>query len=377
MYGNSDIQIDSFGSIGGSYQVNKNMIYRNDIKTTDGSSGNFSFLTHTNFGTQLQYFLNDKLSFTSQIIAKEKQANEKTLNLEWLYGKYKVTNNLSLKLGNLRNPTFFYSDIQNISNAHLWTHLPQEVYSTVPFSTFKGLELEYNVIKDNLITDFRVILGKGNDETVQWHNDSVSTLKKKNVKGISIDAVFSNITIHSSYIKSEVKNSDEKVQNLINELSRYNVNGNFGIYRDISFKGLGFIYDSLEHFFASEYSQIKVNDNFIGQIDSWYLSYGYKFANFTPYITLSQNKQKRNPKETLTNGQIPSVDEIYTSLIDSGNIVQKTKSIGCRYNISDSSSLKLQYDLLNIDENHQSIMLQKNDKINDLQVFHIKIDFVF
>lgn len=69
---------------------------------------------------------NQRFSITGQIVARG--ARDGKVNLEWLYGSYKFTNEVTLQAGRKRLPMFYYSDTQDVGVALPWTHLPPQLY---------------------------------------------------------------------------------------------------------------------------------------------------------------------------------------------------------------------------------------------------------
>ncbi len=80
-------------------------------------------------------------SLTGQIVARG--ARDGAVNLEWLYGNYKIDNELTLQLGRKRLPMFLYSDAQDIGFALPWTHLPPQLYGWEAVN-YNGANLTWN-----------------------------------------------------------------------------------------------------------------------------------------------------------------------------------------------------------------------------------------
>lgn len=92
----------------------------------DGRSG-LQFKPDSKLGVQgTASFDNRRLSLTTQLVARG--ARDGKINLEWLYGSYKVNDNVTLQIGRKRLPMFYYSDTQDIGVALPWTHLPPQLY---------------------------------------------------------------------------------------------------------------------------------------------------------------------------------------------------------------------------------------------------------
>jgi hypothetical protein len=69
---------------------------------------------------------NQRYSITAQAVARG--ARDGKVDLEWLYGSYKLTSEVTLQAGRKRLPMFYYSDTQDVGVALPWTHLPPQLY---------------------------------------------------------------------------------------------------------------------------------------------------------------------------------------------------------------------------------------------------------
>ncbi len=81
----------------------------------------------TKLGVQgTAFFNNRQFALTTQLVARG--ARDGNINLEWLYGSYKVNDTVTVQVGRKRLPMFYYSDTQDIGVALPWAHLPPQLY---------------------------------------------------------------------------------------------------------------------------------------------------------------------------------------------------------------------------------------------------------
>lgn len=85
-------------------------------------------------------------SLTGQLVARG--ARDGAINLEWLYGNYRIDDRLTLQIGRKRLPLFFNSDAQDIGYALPWTHLPPQLYGWEAVN-YNGANLTWNKPLDN------------------------------------------------------------------------------------------------------------------------------------------------------------------------------------------------------------------------------------
>lgn len=92
----------------------------------DGRSG-WQWKPDSKLGLQGTASTNDRtLSLTAQAVSRG--ARDGKVNLEWLYGSYKINDSMTIQVGRKRLPMFYYSDTQDIGVALPWTHLPPQLY---------------------------------------------------------------------------------------------------------------------------------------------------------------------------------------------------------------------------------------------------------
>jgi len=82
----------------------------------------------------------DNLSLTAQVVARG--ADTGSVGLEWLYGSYKMNDNITFQIGRKRLPMFYYSDVQDIGVALPWTHLPPQLYGWEAVN-YNGVNVRY------------------------------------------------------------------------------------------------------------------------------------------------------------------------------------------------------------------------------------------
>jgi hypothetical protein len=92
----------------------------------DGRNG-LQFRPDSKLGLQGTATLPDpRVSVTSQIVSRGSENGH--IDLEWLYGTYRLTESTSIQVGRKRLPMFYYSDSQDVGFSLPWTHLPPQLY---------------------------------------------------------------------------------------------------------------------------------------------------------------------------------------------------------------------------------------------------------
>lgn len=106
----------------------------------DGRSG-LQFSPDSKLGLQGTATLPDsRFSVTAQAVSRGSQNGG--IDLEWLYGTYRMNDDTSLQVGRKRLPIFYYSDSQDVGFALPWTHLPPQVYGWEVVN-YNGISLQH------------------------------------------------------------------------------------------------------------------------------------------------------------------------------------------------------------------------------------------
>ena len=93
-------------------------------------------------GLQFDARINDKTSAVIQILGQA--GDNYDAEVQWAYLDYELLPGLHWRGGRLVLPTFMHSQYLNVGYAYHWASLPAEIYGTVPFDTFDGMDLTWS-----------------------------------------------------------------------------------------------------------------------------------------------------------------------------------------------------------------------------------------
>ncbi|MBL4606679.1 MAG: hypothetical protein JKY01_02485 [Pseudomonadales bacterium] len=106
-----------------------------------GISDSGSYLTDTRLGLQGTGKVNDKISITTQLVAKNNRDNFE-LDANWLYANITLNPNYRVKLGRMQQPMYLFSSQLEAGYSMPWVRPPQEVYEQQFFNDYTGIEFE-------------------------------------------------------------------------------------------------------------------------------------------------------------------------------------------------------------------------------------------
>lgn len=127
--------------------------------------------------------------------------------------------------------------------------------------------------------------------------------------------------------------------------------------------------------------------SFLGKQTAWYVSSGYRFGKFTPYVTYSQSRQLGNTSDPgLDLAAVPPFLVGFAAGLNAGlneflrPTTGTTVSLGSRWDFMKNADLKLQFDHIDLDANSYGQLhnLQPGFQFGgNINVFSAVIDFVF
>jgi len=146
-----DYRINGFGSIVLSNVDGKNnhsLYYDQKAKVDSG----IDIKNGSIFGLQSTVNYNDTFSAVGQVIFRESiESQIYKPQLEWLFLKTNITDNFKIRTGRLRVPGYLYSQTYYVDYARPYAKLPFQIYRSMPFSYYDGIELVYTKDINNYI----------------------------------------------------------------------------------------------------------------------------------------------------------------------------------------------------------------------------------
>jgi len=389
-----NISIHGYGTVGLAYQDDDKTLYRNSINTKEGSSANFSLANYSSFGLQLDVQASKKISLVAQGVASKKNNNGKTLELSWLNAKYQLNDDFFLRVGKMRLAAFMYSDILDVSYSYDWMRLP-DMYSIVPINNYIGVEFNHNIELGNFT--FMSTYLYGQSKSVFYDNLPDGKILKGDIDtdkiyGASLKVLYDNLALRFAYCDLKLTLHSKSLDTNLNQLNSLNIPlvtqaiDEYSMENtSMSYLEIGARYDFEKAYLLGEYIELN-SHSFTSNNSSWYLGTGYNFESWSPFMLYSQTKSVNQYKDIKTDknmnpallGAINASNEALKSISESiGNVNLETFSLGLRYNLSENSIIKLQYDK-QVEEKGSKVNFHfsENKKVN-LDIFSGAVSFVF
>ncbi len=373
--------VSGFGTIGGAYNDNSDVVYHTSYLTDKGSDSQFSLATDTKLGLQLDINLAENLDFVLQSIAYNSYKRDIDVGIEWANIKYDFNDNFSLRIGRQLMPIFLYSNILNVSYAYPWTRLPSEVYIPIVFTSIDGISLRNIHFWDEFT--FVTHLFYGDTKNVDLIRGGIHVdAKSKDIKCITLQTNYKSFGFNFSYVSTNQTMASEfskqfpilLTQSGFADLAdKYNMNKS----STVEFMSLGLSYENSNLLLNGEYFKTDtatIFDNYEG----WYINCAYQYKKFMPYIKVGRTKQSVYPENSIPNSGMtaPFRQGIDMYLLAAGT-KQKSQTIGLRYDLLDNAAVKIQYEHIELDDKINSFYTHKIPQPGDMNVISLTLDFVF
>jgi hypothetical protein len=309
----------------------------------EGAGKKESWKVDSKLGLQANFTATDWLSATVQVLAEQRYEPGVTAGFEWAFVKLKPVDGLNIRLGRIAPPMFMVSDTRNVGYANTLVRQPNEVYSLAGLKRLDGGDVSYAFgIGDTTLTG-TVLAGES------ALTNTTGTLPAKNVRGVNL--VWD--TEYGSFRLGQVK-ADMVLSSALSGAP-------FDLMLAYGFTGVGYQWDNGKYVLNAEYVKRTTTPRPYDGFDTtgWYVTGGYRFGNFLPYVMVADAKVK-NTQVAVTNGS------------------QRTYAAGVRWDAVTGAAVKLQLEHVDpkgtLGESFSVLSRAPRVKTN---VLSLAVDFVF
>jgi hypothetical protein len=385
----SMFSISGFGTLGlvHSSEPNADFVASSTSQASGaGFSHNWSADVDSRLGAQVTADFSTRISAVVQVISEERSDNTYTPHVEWLNVKYQFTPDLYVRVGRIAVPSFMVSDYRKVGYANPWVRPPIEVYGLVPVTTNDGIDASYRLSAGQFTNTTQATYGQSDIIEVSGVTD-----KARRVWGASDTVERGALTVRASYLHGNVTVTS------INPLfAAYRQFGPEGVALSdkydsdatpFDFIGVGGIYDAGGWFVMAEWGTTE-SHSALGKRTAWYGSGGYRFGKITPYATYAETRADSNTSDPGLDpahyppelaGAIGGLNAGLNALLRTIPI-QKTLSVGARWDFRESMDLKLQYEHIQLGTGSAGTLSNAQPAFQpggSLNVFSAAVDFVF
>jgi hypothetical protein len=368
-----DIKFSGFLSVGGGFVDDDKSIPYGGYSEED--------LTFDNnlLGLQVTGKISDKLTATAQMIARS--SDDYSVNAEWAYLTWQVSDNTKIRAGRLRTPFYVFSDSLDVGYSYAWISPPREVYS-VPFNNVDGVDIYSTGTLGPFDTSIQAYFG-GFEDAVDF-NGVLAPTKTRNQMGVAATLGKDWWTLRAAYhtadlwvdVSSAPLSSTTTMGSFAQTLAAFGFakNGDNLLLEDdkTTFADIGLTIDTGTFVAALEHTELEAKDSLLAKRIREYVMGGVRFGDFLVHATYSKAKDETAHPEAgipagvalpvvgSTNFLIGTLQAVAQSQVETRNV----KTIGLRWDVTSGTALKFQID-------------DVDDSKGDQKVFSVAVQTVF
>lgn len=307
-----------------------------------------SYLEDSIVGIQMTFKVNEKLDAVTQLIAEAKDGYN--LEAEWAYLSYQVNDNWKVRAGRLRVPFYAASEYLDVGYAYPWARPPLEVYSTIPFKSYNGIDTFYNFNVSGFDITLQAMHGIENFTNPTGDFDTIMTGAYLNVNydDFSFRIGRTHATINGAF-ESDITGSlpGPILEDFYTIAAEYpeETATLFNIFAlssfDVDYSNIGLNYDNGRLVVLTEATDLAYSDAELTRIYGGYVTAGYRFNQWLPYVTVARTYTTEEADYTKVFGPLlaSSMESIGFSSME-----QTTYSTGLRWDVKQGVSIKAQWD---------------------------------
>lgn len=353
----------------------------------------------SNLGLQANVQVNSWLSGTVQGLVSKDAEDEFGADLAWAFAKFRLSDQVSVRVGRMGLPAFMISDYRNVGYASTWVRAPAEVYSQVPLSAVDGIDATWQRAFGDTNLTAQLAYGRTSAKLANgggpvFHVDVTSLV------ALNIVAERGPLTLRFGRVDGIMTVSDAAPLNGLLGGLRF-AGATYGIaglapladavslqHKKASFTSLGLGLDWKGILAQSEYAKRKT-DGYMNDTTSWYLMGGYRIGKFLPYAIHADLRRDSSVANTIPAACPAGSDPACTptlqalsagmDMLNSSPVQgqQSTDSIGLRWDFHNSASLKVQVDRVTPKHGQGLFLTPAASFSGPVTVGAVAVDFVF
>ncbi|MFZ6753246.1 hypothetical protein ACO0KY_07705 [Undibacterium sp. Dicai25W] len=356
---NNDVSISGFGTLG---------VVHNDTRQVDiirnlSQNNGVGFTRQTdvgmdsNLGLQVDGRFSDTLDGAIQVISR-RNPDQFHPQLSWAYLRYLPNDNLTIRTGRLGFDAYMLADSKNVGYSYIWIRPPIDFFGSLILSYFDGADLRYTHNLENGKITFKLFSGIAREKLNTGYANQILSLAGSKLLGGHIEFEQDHWTSRLSYSVLQIANEYPRLTSTLGKLQSpdyqtFIPNGST-IASELSlqnklvrYTSLGIVYDNSPFLGQFMLNDIHSDSLIIPHSRAGFLTLSYRINKWTPYSSLSAVRPIGGNNITTTPSMPPSVvtliNRINRGVIGQENN-QTTLTTGIRYDLTNSSNIKVQID---------------------------------
>ena len=380
--GDDKLTISGFGTVAAAKSNTEEARFAR-VNQREGTAGTNTFGLDSNLGLQATYTLSDKVSATTQILSRKTTGDSFTTELAWAFVKYKVSDEVAVRLGRVVVPSFLISDYQNVGYANTMMRPPVEMYGQNIIETADGADVNWQHSFGDTNVTAQAVLGIARGKSYVASNNTQPRYQAA-TGGFAISAEHGPVTVRLAHVQAKLKSPEATIiSNLSNTVAAVGfpqLAEDIGIAeaKRIAFTSVGLLADWNNIVVQAEYGMRRAKEPvYLTDSNAWYTMAGYRFGKVLPYYAHAKYEGKGSTVSVpAALAAIPALNAGIRGLLAGGE--QSSDIVGVRWDFAKSAALKVQVDHVNSGAKNGFLRdVTAAGKGKSVNVVAAGVDFVF
>jgi hypothetical protein len=352
--GSGDLSIGGFGTLGIA-RTNTDAAQFVRYNQAEGVTTRAGVGTDSNLGLQASYKISPEVSATAQILTRKNTSTTFTTELTWAFLKARLNDDFSIRGGRIVIPGFMISDYQNVGYANTMIRPPIELYGQAPLESADGADISYQHSFGDTTVSAQGMIGVASGKLFVAAGGGSVAHYRAPLAALSVSAENGPFMLRFAHLRTKIESDDFTVlESLVKTLGSagfgqlgkdLTLNGG----KRINFTALGATMDHSNIVLQAEYGIRTAKEPvYIADNTAWYVMAGYRIGKVLPYYNHADVRQAS--RSVSLPASFPKSGALFAA-VDTSFLtanLQKTDTIGVRWDFAKSLALKLQMDRVHI-----------------------------
>lgn len=366
-----------------------------------GRTRSTSFNPDSKVGVQFDVRFGDRFSGVVQLVSQHQYDNSFAPQVEWANLKYKVSDNLSVRVGRIALPAYVLSESRFVGYSYAPVRPSVDVYTVLPVTSNDGVDFSLRNNFGGANNTFQGFYGV--KDTKVPNNAKVKTNRSM---GFRNTLEMGSLSASVGYLDFDIDLDLPQLAPLFGGIAQF-ANGAAAVQAPgfqaaaasaramldkykldgmkMSAISLGAGYDPGDWFVAGEYVEFK-GTGIVGDTKAWNVGAGYRFGAWTPFVSYGKSRGDFTPASAIDTSGAPPLAAGAAGLVAGLNaslqafaFEQNTTTLGVRWDAVRNVAVKAQFDRVDLGAGSAGRFVNAKPGFagSTVNVLSVAVDFVF
>lgn len=398
-----EFKFSGFGTVGAVHSDNDGADFVGTRFAPNGAgrTRSTSLNPDSKLGVQFDVRFGDRFSGVVQLVSQHQYDNSFTPEVEWANLKYKVSDNLSVRIGRIALPAYVLSESRFVGYSYVPVRPSVDVYTVLPVTSNDGVDFSLRNSFGAANNTFQGFYGV--KDTKVPNNAKVKT---NHSMGFRNTLELGSLSASVGYLDFDIDLDLPQLAPLFGGIAQF-ANGAAAVQAPgfqaaaasaramldkykldgmkMSAISLGAGYDPGDWYVAGEYVQFK-GTGIVGDTKAWNLGAGYRLGAWTPFVAYGKSRGDYTPAAAIDTSGAPPLAAGAAALVGGLNaslqafaFEQKTTTVGVRWDAVRNVAVKAQFDRVALGAGSAGRFVNATPGFagSSVNLLSVAVDFVF